>query len=281
MRYRFNIYQAGNTRIMKLSIFYYTGTGNSLWVARTLAKLAGGAELISISGWLKEKKPISSSVIGIIFPVHMWGVPVPVIRFVNEIKILSLDYLFAIAVNSGQVANTLLQLRNLIRKQGFDLSCGYEIKMPSNYIPWGGAESKEKQEQKFQLAKRKLSNIISMVNDREIAPLEKGQLWQRVLLTLVYKLSFSQVPKMDGKFWVDERCNHCEICSRICPADNIKMVEGKPIWNHHCEQCMACIQWCPKQAIQYGKKTPEYARYHHPEIELQDVLNEKTLEISS
>jgi ferredoxin len=263
--------------IMKLSIFYYTGTGNSLWVARTLAKLAGEADIISISAWLKEKKPVPSSVIGIIFPVHMWGVPGPVIRFISEIKSLSPEYLFAITANSGQVANTLLQLRNLLKKQGFDLSCGYEIKMPSNYIPWGGAESKEKQEQKFELARRKLSTIFSVVNDRGIAPVERGPLWQRLLLTLVYKLSFSQVPKMDAKYWVDEKCNHCGICSRICPADNIKMIEGKPIWNHHCEQCMACIQWCPERAIQYGKKTPQYARYHQPEIDLQDVLKGKSL----
>ena len=54
------------------------------------------------------------------------------------------------------------------------------------------------------------------------------------------------------------------------------MIDDKPTWNHHCEQCLACIQWCPEEAIQYGKKTPQYERYHHPEIQLKDMLKKGT-----
>ena len=93
---------------MKTTIYYYTGTGNSLWIARILSKLIEEAEIISISDWMKEKKPISSPSIGIIFPVHMWGVPSAVIKFINEIKAVAPQYLFALAVNAGQVANTLV-----------------------------------------------------------------------------------------------------------------------------------------------------------------------------
>ena len=46
----------------------------------------------------------------------------------------------------------------------------------------------------------------------------------------------------------------------------------RPAWLRHCEQCLACIQWCPQEAIQFGKKTPHYKRYHHPEVTLQDML---------
>jgi hypothetical protein len=38
---------------------------------------------------------------------------------------------------------------------------------------------------------------------------------------------------------------------------------------------MACIQWCPQEAIQYGKKTVKYPRYHHPEVVLEDMLERK------
>jgi len=257
---------------MEITIFYYTGTGNSLWVARTLVKLLGDAEIVSISDWMKEKRPIYSEVVGVVFPVHMWGVPPPIIKFISEIKALSPRYIFGVAVDAGQVANTLVQLKNIFKKNGMTLSSGHEIKMPSNYIPWGGAEPREKQEEKFESAKRKLPVIISTINNKEIKPVDKGPLWQRVFFTLLYKLSYTQIPKLDGKFWVDEKCNHCGICSRVCPAENIIMVEGKPSWNHRCEQCLACIQWCPEKAIQYGEKTPIYERYHHPEIQLKDML---------
>jgi len=52
------------------------------------------------------------------------------------------------------------------------------------------------------------------------------------------------------------------------------MKNDKPSWIHQCEQCLACIQWCPQEAIQYGKKTVRYQRYHHPEITLKNMLEQ-------
>jgi ferredoxin/flavodoxin len=258
------------------TIFYYSGTGNSLWVARALADILGDTEIIAISDWMKTKKPVYSKIVGVIFPVHMWGVPPPIIKFINEIKAFSPEYIFGVAVDGGQVANTLVQLKNLFKKYGMTLSSGYEIVMPSNYIPWGGAELKQKQEQKFEFARRKITNIISTIQNKDQRPVDKGPLWQRILFTLIYKLSFPQIPKLDGKFWVDEKCNQCGICSKVCPAENIILIEGKPTWNHRCEQCLACIQWCPQKAIQSSQKTPAYERYHHPEIHLKDMLRDNS-----
>ena len=58
----------------------------------------------------------------------------------------------------------------------------------------------------------------------------------------------------------------------VCPCGNIDLAAGKPAWLHHCEQCMACIQWCPQEAIQFGKKTAGYGRYHHPEVKLPEIV---------
>ena len=60
---------------MSKAIFYYTGSGNSLWVARTLAKELGDTELISIADWKKGNAKIDLDMAGLVFPVHMWGVP--------------------------------------------------------------------------------------------------------------------------------------------------------------------------------------------------------------
>lgn len=260
---------------MSTNIFYYTGTGNSLWVARKIADELGEAELFSISNFKDEHKEINSEIVGLVFPVYIWGVPAPVIRFVNTLTGLQPDYIFAIAVNGGQVANTLVQLKKIMTKHSLTLSAGFEITMPSNYIPWGGPGPKEKQNKRFELAKEKISRIAVRIKEKANMPVEKGPLWQRIIFTGIYKMSFSRVPKMDRQFWVDEKCNHCEICCKVCPAGNITMNEGKPIWNHRCEQCFACLQWCPKEAIQYGKKTPKYERYHHPEVTLKDVLHSR------
>jgi ferredoxin/flavodoxin len=257
---------------METTIFYYTGTGNSLWVARTLAKELGEVELVSISGWMKAKTPINSRLVGVVFPIHMWGVPPRIVKLVTELKSLSPEYIFAVGVDAEQVANALVQLKGIFKKNGMLLSSGFEVKLPTNYIPWGGPDPKEKQEQKFEAARKKILLIASIIKNRETRPVEKGPLWQRLVYTPLYKLSLPQIPRMDKAFWVDEKCNKCGICSKVCPSENIAMVEGKPTWNQHCEQCLACIQWCPQKSIQYGKKTPAYERYHHPEIQLKDII---------
>jgi MinD superfamily P-loop ATPase len=77
---------------------------------------------------------------------------------------------------------------------------------------------------------------------------------------------------MDRSFWVDEKCNGCGICKTICPCGNIELKADRPAWLNHCEQCLACIQWCPQEAIQFGKKTQHYKRYHHPEVTLPEMI---------
>jgi ferredoxin len=206
---------------MKTDLFFYTGTGNSFWTARMLAKELGDA---------------------------------------------------------GQVAATLLQLKKRMQTRGLSLSSGFELAMPSNYIPWGGPGPEEGQIRRIEAARKKIGSIAAAVAAGEGRPVEKGPLWQNILFTWFNRLSFPHVPTMDRSFWVDEKCNACGICKAVCPSGNIEWrEEGRPVWLHNCEQCLACIQWCPQEAIQFGKKTPRYKRYHHPEVTLQEMIAVATM----
>ncbi|HWR68379.1 MAG TPA: EFR1 family ferrodoxin [Desulfomonilia bacterium] len=260
---------------MGTTIFYYTGTGNSLWVARLLGEKLGGADIVAMAGCPDEKRIIDGNVAGFVFPVYIWGVPAPVIRFIRSLNVQHAGYAFAIAVNGGQVSNTLVQLKRILAGRGLSLSSGFQIVMPSNYIPWGGPGPKEEQLRRFERAREKLSRIAGHIQEQTVMPVEKGPLWQRILFTAIYRMSFAKVPAMDRPFWSDEKCNRCGVCEKVCPAGNVTLAEGKPVWNHRCDQCFACLQWCPQEAIQYGKKTPAYERYHHPEVSLKDVLKSR------
>ena len=256
---------------MKTALFYYTGTGNSLWIARVLAERLGDAAITPISP-MTGPPDGGAEAVGIIFPVHMWGLPRRVISFVDSLAYDPSPYCFAVAVNAGQVAATLLQMEKLMRSKGLTLSAGFSIAMPSNYIPWGGPGPEAKQVGRFAAAREKLGTIAAAVAAREASPLERGPLWQNILLTGLNRLAFPHVPGMDKSFWVDGKCNGCGVCKTICPCGNIDLDADRPRWRHHCEQCLACIQWCPQEAIQFGRKTARYERYHHPEITLQDMI---------
>lgn len=257
---------------MKTTIYFYTGTGNSLWTARNLAGRLDQSELIPLSRNKKQSLTCDSERIGLVFPVHIWGVPPPVIEFLRHLKADPAQYVFAVAVNAGQVAATLIQLRKLLHAKHLHLSCGFSIDLPSNYIPWGGAVSQDKQQKKISAALTKIERIAKVVCNKEELPLEKGFFLQNMVFSMIYRKTLPHIVEMDKSFLVDEKCSSCGICEKICPAQNIRMAGDRPVWQHRCEQCFACIQWCPEEAIQYGKNTKTKKRYHHPDISLKDML---------
>jgi len=257
---------------MSTTIYYYTGTGNSLWTARKLASVLEETQCIPLKRCTDEKVVCASDRIGLVFPVHIWGVPPPVVEFIRRLNVDPTQYLFAMAVNAGQPAATLIQLQSILREKQLHLSSGFSIDLPSNYIPWGGAPAPDKQQKKFDAMLAKLNRIAAVIRGREERPPEKGPFWQNWILSALYRISLPHVAGMDKAFFADEKCTACGICEKICPARNIEMPGGKPAWHHRCEQCFACLQWCPEEAIQYGKGTRNKKRYHHPEISLKDML---------
>ena len=258
---------------MKIRLYVYTGTGNSLWIARQLALELKEAAVEFTPNLSKDLK-VEADRVGIIFPVHIWGLPSHVIQFINHLQVKPEMYFFALAVNAGQPAATLLQLQKLMSIRKWSLALGFSFVMPSNYIPWGGPGPIEIQQRLFREAQEKVRAIAGTILRGERKKVDRGPLWQNIVFSWIYKMSFRSVQKMDKKFWVDDKCNSCGICSEVCPAGNIKMTPEKPSWFHQCEQCLACLQWCPQEAIQVGKKTVKYPRYHHPDVILNDILKQ-------
>ena len=59
----------------------------------------------------------------------------------------------------------------------------------------------------------------------------------------------------------ESKCIGCGKCVSLCPLNNIKLENNKPVWNGNCTHCMACISYCPTEAIEYGKKSAKKPRY--------------------
>ena len=78
--------------------------------------------------------------------------------------------------------------------------------------------------------------------------------------------------KTDNNFSVNDKCNGCGTCEKVCPNGNIKITNGKPTWCNHCELCLACYNWCPQNAIWHDIIKSENFQYHHPEIKLSDFI---------
>ncbi|HUL31468.1 MAG TPA: EFR1 family ferrodoxin, partial [Thermodesulfobacteriota bacterium] len=188
---------------MTTKLYVYTGTGNSLWIARQLALELKEATIEFIPN-LSAGLEVEADRVGIIFPVHIWGLPGRVLRFVRHLRAKPETYFFALAVNAHQPAATLLQLRKLMSTQGQSLALGHSFPMPSNYIPWGGPGPIETQQRLFKEAREKVTAVAGKILRLEREKVERGPLWQNIVFSWIHKMSFNSVRKMDKKFWVDE-----------------------------------------------------------------------------
>ena len=120
---------------MSTEIYYFSGTGNSLVVARDIAEEIDG-DLISIPS-VMDKKSITTNadVVGIVFPVYYLGtvnIPLVVQRFVMKLEGISTKYLFAVCTYGGGSGSTLTILDELIRARGGQLASGFGVQMPQN-----------------------------------------------------------------------------------------------------------------------------------------------------
>ncbi|HAJ79205.1 MAG TPA: 4Fe-4S ferredoxin [Fibrobacteres bacterium] len=258
---------------MKTEIYYFTGTGNSLVVARDIAAQIEG-ELISIPSVIDQDTiQTAAKVIGIVFPVYMCGLPLIVKRFVKKIGNLQDRYIFAIATYGGMPGATINMLGKVIAKCGGKLAAGFTVCMPGNYTPMYGAIAEARQQQMFAAWHQKAPTIAEDIKANRQGVKENSNMLTNIIFSdIIYQLAASHIPKMDKQFRADEKCSRCGICQKVCPVNNIEMIDGKPAWKGHCEQCFACLQWCPEQAIQYGKNTTGRKRYHHPEVKISDLI---------
>lgn len=262
---------------MKTNLYYFTGTGNSLKVARDLSERLEDSKLISIAKvWQKVNLTSTSEKMGVIFPLYYYGLPKIIFDFMNKINLNKTNYIFVVITMGGEWEGaSLLQLEKILRTKSKTLNAGFLVSMPNNFIfdldILPEDQEKELLEKSISQIEKIAESIKKNVQNTEIdITRKKGTSSERTNL-----IFHKQVYESDKHFLADEKCNNCGICEKVCPVNNIILVEGKPQWQHKCQQCLACINFCPEEAIQYGKRTLGRGRYNHPDITVKDLLNQK------
>lgn len=254
-------------------IYYFTGTGNSYYVAKVLGiNLKEDIENLGDSrrsGLSKKAVTLGKEEpLGFVFPVYAWGPPMWVLDFIKSLEFEENMpcYTFAIATCGENIGNTMTILEEALKDKGVTLDYGYSVKMPNNYMMMGSnVETGQKAEEKIRRADTLLSRISEEIMDRGKGYyLNKGFL--PGLLSKAVNPLFSKFAIDSTKFQVNEDCISCGLCRRICNTQTIELVDGKPVWGKECVQCLACINYCPVKAINYGNGTKKKGRYKNPRI---------------
>ncbi|SHO52458.1 EFR1 family ferrodoxin [Anaerocolumna xylanovorans] len=256
-------------------IFVFSGTGNSLWVAKEIAKELQNCEIVSMGCNSEYLLSGEYCRVGFVYPVYGGGLPLKVREFVSRLDFSKSKNLYTFAVSTcGKLSrggNSTRHLSRILKTKGTALNYGAKLDVFANYVVLYEMESAAK-EIVYQSAKN-LQPIIKMIKDKidKKANIAINPVQHLSNIALSHFLP-DFLPNMDKKFNVSDDCVKCGICMKVCPVNNIDFEEGgKPLFRHHCEQCVACIQNCPTKAINYKNKTQKRRRYVHPDISWKDL----------
>lgn len=260
-------------------IYYFSGTGNSLYVARHLADALGErlspmtTYISSIMGQNGTKsfplgQNLGETAVGLVFPVYAWGIPNVVEQFVrNVLKALPKKengedcFVYAVMTCGDDMgyADEVLEA-TLGRK----LDAAFSVLMPDVYVclPGFDVDSKEECKEKFEKEEAAVQEIAACVKEQKrVKHLKRGPFpWTK---TYIIRPLFNRYLVTDNYFHVDaSKCISCGRCQKMCPVGNILLIDEKPQWQSHCTGCLACYHACPYHAINFGTMTQKKGQYN-------------------
>ncbi len=251
-------------------IYYFSGTGNSRWVAEQLAvrlsdRLVEIGNATLLGNYKHQLSP--GERIGWVFPTYSWGPAPVVLDFVNKWHIDGYEkgntYCYMVTTCGDDIG---LSVDIFAKALGhIDLSAAFSIQMPNNYIllPGFDTDPTDLEQQKKTQAIERIKHVSDVIEKRsKLTDVVTGN--YKWLKSRVIRRFFMRYLMSDKHFMTDTAlCNSCGTCVAVCPMHNISIDDnGHPLWHGKCAMCLSCIHRCPLRAIQYGKISRKKGRYY-------------------
>ena len=246
-------------------VLYFSGTGNTKFIATTLAKRLDD-NLVDLAKRIKNNDYsdiVSDKLFIICLPIYICTFPRFLFKYLEKIKFIGPNKVYFIYTSGGYTGDASVMGKKLAKRIGLKYLGNAEFKMPRNYListhypPNTDDEIKERINNSFKKLELVYNSINneSKIKERHIFLLER-------LIIIPFVPIWDKLKHKTKNFYATDKCIGCTKCMTLCPINAIEIENKKPIWiKDNCLHCMSCLQNCPKEAIEYRGKTEGKVRY--------------------
>lgn len=248
-----------------MKVLYFSSTGNCIYVAKSL-----GSEALSIPELMKSGQlEIEDEIVGIVTPVYYGDLPQMVQKFIAKATIRT-EYLFAIITYGSNPTSALKMAERRLRDAGLAPAYIGKVLMVDNYLDLFeiGAELEKKSPVEID---RQIGAVKADIENRKQQAVPSSLAVSIIGPAMRFYGRKRFAKPTAQSFTVSDDCIHCGICAKVCPADNITVDGGKPIFSDHCEICYACAHNCPKAAIHVPKEKSGL-RFRNEHVKLAEII---------
>jgi len=247
-----------------MKVFYFTATGNCLYVAKTLCE-----DYNSIIG-IKDQN-FKEDAIGFVFPTWAYKAPKIFYDFLNNNK-FEAQYFFIIATCGTSPGNSIGKLRKFFKKRGIKINYENKVKMFDNFM----MVFDFKKQYKILQRKNVDGQLIQIRDDINNKKNRKQRcFFLKTLFCNIPAFCFNKLKGgVDKSFYVDDsKCTRCEVCTKVCPVKNIELVNNTICFKHNCILCTSCINNCPAIALHNKHEKNKDLRFRNEKVSLNEIIS--------
>lgn len=246
-------------------ILYFSATGNSEYIAKRISS-ALNDECVNLFGKLKSSdfgEIYSDKPYVIVTPTYGWQIPHIVRDWINKTSLSGNKNIYFVMSCGGEIGNSEKYVKKISENKNMIFKGCAEIVMPENYIAMFDAPEKDEAIKIIDKAEPVIDETAKRILNNENLKQVNAGFIGRIKSSIVNAVYYP-VFLHSKKFTVSDNCISCGKCESACVLGNIKLADGKPVWQDNCTHCMACICGCPTEAIEYGSVSKGKPRYHCP-----------------
>lgn len=256
---------------MKAELYFFTGTGNSYYIAKKISESISHSTLIPINT-LDLSKEIKSNgqIVGIIFPVYFYNAPEIVTDFIKKLVVSPSSYVFLYENFGLQGGNALSNAARILEERNIKVSNTFSVTLPDNSIIFPTPYNKI--QPMLDTAESKIQGTIYDIQSLKLGSVPKKKPMLNFLSSIMLRFSKSYLGFTDFK--IDHtKCFGCGLCGQVCPMNNIELKNRVPFFEDKCQMCFACIHYCPNEAIRFKRMKPKNNyQCTNPYIPIQDII---------